>query len=135
MSKPSCTCVYICKIKCKEQILPQQNKILLARRTANENIRIFISTYSKIVLVLILRDKQNCVANQAVALCGANCLKNNDCPSGRQVFLNKTRSYRPEGQAKNIHVQKFQNSASLKRNKQQCVSNDAVTSSGTNCLK
>ena len=44
--------------KCKERILPQQNKILLARRTANENIRIFISTYSKIVLVLILRDKQ-----------------------------------------------------------------------------
>ena len=63
MSKPSCTCVYICKIKCKEQILPQQNKILLARRTANENIRIFISTYSKIVLVLILKAKQNCVAN------------------------------------------------------------------------
>ena len=71
------------KNKCKEWILPQQNKILLARRTANENIRIFISTYSKIVLVLILRDKQNCVANQAVALCGANCLKNKDCPSGR----------------------------------------------------
>jgi len=66
--------------KCKERILPQQNKILPARRTANENIRIFISTYSKIVLV---RDEQNCVANQAVALFGANCLKNKDCPSGR----------------------------------------------------